>query len=154
MISHRLIYAPARNGGHLTASWFRNYSRLSKLYDPEEVKRCFALERHTVSTLLDLIEAKGWTEHIDLVDGGHSQLILSAISWDDIDFLLIDAIFFSEKESLEASEDYEKAKEAGIVSKDQVKWFTPEEAQKVVVYILGTICILTLTGIRRVLHNV
>jgi hypothetical protein len=73
---YRLIYTPARNGGHLTASLFRNYSKLYERYDPEEVKRCFALERHTVSNLLDLIEAEGWTEDIDLVDGGHSRYLV------------------------------------------------------------------------------
>jgi hypothetical protein len=103
---------------------------------------------------MDLIESERWTEYIDLVDGGHSQLVLSAVGWDDIDCLLIDAIFFSEKESQEALENYEKAKEAGIISKDQVKWFTPEEAQKVAVYILDTICILTLIGMRRILRDV
>jgi hypothetical protein len=81
-------------------------------------------------------------------------LVLSAISWDNINCLLTDAILFSEKEIQEASEDYEKAKEAGIISKAQVKWFTPEEAQKVIVYILNTVCILILTGIWRILRDV
>lgn len=76
------------------------------------------------------------------------------MSWTVLTAFLIDAMSFSEKEIQDTSEDYEKAKEVGIISKDQVKWFTPEEAQKVAVYILDTVCILTLTGIRRGLHNV
>jgi hypothetical protein len=67
---------------------------------------------------------------------------------------LIDVLFFSEEERREALEDHEKAKEAGIISEDQVKWFTPEETQKVAVCILDTGRFLIPIGIRRILHDV
>ena len=46
------------------------------MYDSEEVKRCFALEKHTVSSLLELVQERDWAEYTDLVDGGHSQYLL------------------------------------------------------------------------------
>jgi len=57
-----------------------NYTTLAKRHEQEEVKRCFELERHTVSTLLNLVQAHGWTDHIDLVEGGRSQWIVKEAS--------------------------------------------------------------------------
>ena len=87
------------------------------MYNPEEVKRCFALEKHTVSSLVSLIEHNGWTEYVDLVEGGHNVLL------------------FSDDEERTAKEDWEMAVEAGMVTKDQITWSTKEETEKVCIVV-------------------
>ncbi|KIM32877.1 hypothetical protein M408DRAFT_326592 [Serendipita vermifera MAFF 305830] len=104
--------ATARNGGHLTASISHNYSSLAKMYDADEVKRCFALEKHTVSSLLSLIKQRGWAEYIDLIDGGHNVLM------------------FSEQEYREALRDYHQAEKAGIISEGDIEWLSADETQR------------------------
>ncbi|KAG8848522.1 hypothetical protein FRC20_002532 [Serendipita sp. 405] len=104
--------ATGRNGGHLTAAISHNYSSLAKLYSPEEVRRCFALEEHTTTAILSLIEKYGWADYVDLVEGGHCVLL------------------FSEREAREAKEDWKKAIEAGVTTKDQVQWLTTEETKQ------------------------
>lgn len=104
--------ATGRNGGHLTAAISHNYSTLAKMYEPEEVKRCFLLERHTVSSILALIEQNGWGEYVNLVEGGHNVLL------------------FSDDEEKTAKEDWEMAVEAGVVTKDQITWLTKDATEK------------------------
>ncbi|KAG8813155.1 hypothetical protein FRC17_001649, partial [Serendipita sp. 399] len=94
--------ATGRNGGHLTAAISHNYSSLAKLYPPEEVRRCFDLEKHTVASILSFIKKHGWADYVDLVEGGHNVLM------------------FSEKEKREAKEDWKEALEAGVITEDQI----------------------------------
>lgn len=51
--------------------------------------------------------------------------------------MLIDVLMFSEQEYQEALRDYKKAKQAGVVSEDQLKWLSKEETQKVTLSFLG-----------------
>ncbi|PVG03141.1 FAD dependent oxidoreductase [Serendipita vermifera] len=103
--------ATGRNGGHLTASTCHNFTKYSARYDLEEVKRCFAIEKHTVSSLLNLIEESGWAKDVDLIEGGHNELLASS---DEVD---------------EGKADWRKAVDAGIIKENDVTWFTPEEAK-------------------------
>jgi hypothetical protein len=61
----------------------------------EEAMRSYALESHTASSLVDIIERYKWTDDVDLVDGGHISLL------------------FTSKEIEEAERDIDAAKRAG-----------------------------------------
>jgi hypothetical protein len=102
-----------RNGGHLTAAYCKPYSYYASLYDAEEVKRCYFLEQHTVEALVSIIRRNGWESAIDLVEGGHSELL------------------FSESEIQRARTDFEGTLKAGVRTEEDVVWLEPEEAKQV-----------------------
>jgi hypothetical protein len=102
-----------RNGGHLTATIFQHFSSLAALHPYDEVKRCFELEVHTVSSLLDMIKANNWEKDIDLIRGGRQVLL------------------FSEAEENTAKRDWEEAQKAGIDCANEVEWLGDEETKKV-----------------------
>ena len=83
------------------------------MYPPEEVKRCFELEAHTVSSLLKVIKANNWEEEVDLVRGGRQVLL------------------FSEVEKDLAWRDWKEAQNAGIASANEVEWLSIEETKNV-----------------------
>lgn len=66
-----------RNGGHLTPAAFSGFHARATKYGPEEAKRGYALEAHTTSSLTRLIQDHGWTDYVDLVHGGHIDLLFS-----------------------------------------------------------------------------
>lgn len=103
----------ARNGGHLTATYSKNYSHYASLYNAEETKRCFMIEQHTVSALLSIIGRNGWEQYIDLVDGGHNELL------------------FSKKHEETARRDSEASLKAGTRKEEDVQWFDREEVKRV-----------------------
>ena len=73
-----------------------------------EAKKQYYLEQHTASSLIDIIERNKWEGDIDLVNGGHIQLLTTP-------------------EEVEAVRlDYEAAKEAGL-NLEPVKWISKEE---------------------------
>ncbi|KAG8221193.1 FAD dependent oxidoreductase-domain-containing protein [Butyriboletus roseoflavus] len=84
-----------RNGGHLTPAAFSEFHARTTKYGPEEAKRSYAMEDHTTSLLVRLIQEHGWTDGVDLVHGGHVELL------------------FSDLEVEEARQDREAAKDAG-----------------------------------------
>jgi hypothetical protein len=74
--------------------------------------RSFELENHTTSEIVKLIREEGWTETVDLIQGGHTT------------------IFFTPGELAASKADYEAAKVAGIDLTD-VRWLTKEETHLV-----------------------
>ncbi|KIJ21232.1 hypothetical protein PAXINDRAFT_7005 [Paxillus involutus ATCC 200175] len=99
--------ATGRNGGHLTPEAYLEFdSRVSK-FGVDEAKRSYALEAYTTSSLVDIIENNGWTNDVDLVDGGHIYLL------------------FTDEEIKESERDMEAAKSAGW-SLDGVTWLDKE----------------------------
>ena len=83
------------------------------MYPLEEVKRCFELELHTVSSLLKVIKENDWEEEVDLVRGG-SQILM-----------------FSEVEKDRAWRDWKEAQKAGIDCANEVEWLSIEETKNV-----------------------
>ena len=71
------ICGPGRNGGHLTPAAFSGFDARTTKYGIDEARRSYALEAHTASTLLRLIRTCGWTNDVDLVDGGHVDLLFT-----------------------------------------------------------------------------
>lgn len=76
----------------------------------EEAKKQSALENHTVNSIIRIINENNIVETVDLVSGGHIQLL------------------FTEKEVTASHADYELAKESGI-DISQVEYFSTDEAQ-------------------------
>ncbi|KAF8141326.1 FAD dependent oxidoreductase [Boletus edulis] len=69
--------ATGRNGGHLTPAAFSEFHDRASKYGPEEAKRSYALEAHTASSLVRIIQDHGWVNDVDLVHGGHIKLLCS-----------------------------------------------------------------------------
>ncbi|KAJ7923506.1 FAD dependent oxidoreductase [Mycena leptocephala] len=97
-----------RNGGHLTPVVFLDFCAYESKYGTEQAMRSFELENHTTSEIVKLIREEGWTETVDLIQGGHTT------------------IFFTPGELAASKADYEAAKVAGIDLTD-VRWLTKEE---------------------------
>ena len=74
----------------------------------EEAKKQYALENHTVDTLLQIIKDNNLTDTVDLVSGGHYDML------------------FTEKEITTINADLKLAKESGL-DVSSVKFFPKEE---------------------------
>lgn len=83
------------------------------MYSPEEVKRCFELEAHTVSSLLKVIEANNWEKEVDLVRGERQVLM------------------FSKAEEDLAKRDWKEAQKAGLDCANEVEWLSTEKTKNV-----------------------
>ena len=70
-------YGQGRNGGHLTPAAFSGFDARMTAYGPDEAKRSYALEAYTTSSFVNLIREHGWTNDVDLVDGGHIDLLFT-----------------------------------------------------------------------------
>ena len=66
-----------RNGGHLTPAAFSGFNARTTTYGPDEARRSYALEAYTTSSFVNLIREHGWTNDVDLVDGGHTDLLFT-----------------------------------------------------------------------------
>ncbi|KAH8111819.1 DAO-domain-containing protein [Phellopilus nigrolimitatus] len=104
--------ATGRNGGHLTAWRFMDFSQHQKTIGTEEAIKQFMLEHRTVSSLLDIIKSNALENDIDFVSGGHFDLL------------------FTEEEEIAAKADFKRAKEAGTPGLEEVKWYSKEEMKE------------------------
>jgi hypothetical protein len=77
--------------------------------------RALALERHTVSSILALLQDEDTARSVDLVQGGHIDL------------------YISEQEYIIARKDYEAAKTAGL-DLNRVQWLSAKEMEKVFIF--------------------
>lgn len=102
--------ATGRNGGHLTPHTFYSFAARQDKFGADEAIRSSALEEYTASSLVNIIERNGWSEDVDLVNGGNVRLL------------------FTEDEERETRADFERAKHAGI-NLDNVQWLTRDEVQ-------------------------
>ncbi|KAI5119667.1 hypothetical protein M0805_007758 [Coniferiporia weirii] len=100
--------ATGRNGGHLTAGVFLDLGRHEKSMGLAEALKHYALEQHTSHSILQIIRENGLEDAVDLVSGGH------------IDILITD------QEVEDGHADFELAKNSGV-NLDNVKWFSKEE---------------------------
>ena len=104
--------ATGRNGGHLTPAHFQDFQEHLSVMGPVEAKKQYYLEQHTANSLVSIIESNDWVEDVDLVNGGHIQMLVS------------------KEEVEEARADYESAANAGL-NIDAVKWISKEEMYEV-----------------------
>ncbi|KAG2363598.1 FAD dependent oxidoreductase [Suillus spraguei] len=103
--------ATGRNGGHLTPAVFLEFSQRQALFNTVEAIKSYELEQHTASLLVKIIKENGWTGDIDLVEGGHINLL------------------FTEKEAKNAHKDFDMARQAQL-NLDDVEWFSKEEIEE------------------------
>lgn len=101
-----------RNGGHLSPLAFTSFKSASQRFGTDEALRWLALERHTVSSIVQIIEEHGLEKTVDLVDGGRIELLITP------------------REYAEAKTDYEAAKAAGAPLED-VAWLSADEVSPV-----------------------
>ncbi|CAE6420354.1 unnamed protein product [Rhizoctonia solani] len=67
-----------RNGGHLTAATVHDFQQRVDTHGVDEALRSVALERHTVSSVIEFLdETPGAAEGVDLVRGGHVSLLFT-----------------------------------------------------------------------------
>lgn len=92
------------------------FAQRQALFDTVEAKKSYELEQHTASLLVRIIEENGWTSDVDLVEGGHINLL------------------FTEKEEEDANKDYEMARQAEL-DLDGVEWLPKEKVQEVVILV-------------------
>lgn len=118
-----------RNGGHLTPGLFLDFSGHVK----DKGLKQYALERHSVADILRIIKENGLEETVDLVSGGHIDLM------------------FTEEELKAAQEDFRLAQEAGA-NLSEAQWFTAEEMEKVGIMI-AELLHRSLTMHRRMAQN-
>ena len=96
----------------MTPTAFRGFQWLQETYGKDEALRAIALEHHTVSEILKIIQENEKDHDVDLVQGNHMDLLIT----DEEEFLM--------------RKDFEAAKEAGIDLRD-VCWHTKDENESV-----------------------
>ncbi|KAG1816222.1 FAD dependent oxidoreductase [Suillus variegatus] len=106
----RILFA-GRNGGHLTPAAFLEFAQRQALFDTVEAIKSYKLEQHTASLLVKIIEENGWASDVDLVEGGHINLL------------------FTEKEAENAHKDFDTASQAQL-NLDDVEWLSKEELEE------------------------
>ncbi|KAI0630444.1 FAD dependent oxidoreductase [Trametes polyzona] len=99
-----------RNGGHLTANAFHEFTAYSTTFGVDDAKRALALEKRTVEEVLKIVKSSGKESALDLVAGGRTHLL------------------FTEPEVIEAKLDYEAAKKAGV-DLSEVEFLTKEQVE-------------------------
>ncbi|CCL99502.1 uncharacterized protein FIBRA_01520 [Fibroporia radiculosa] len=100
--------ATGRNGGHLTPIAFRDFRPAATAHGTDEALRWLALERHTATEIVKIIQEHELEQTVDLVEGGHIDLM------------------FTPEEVADMKADYEAAKEAGV-DLNNVRWFDEAE---------------------------
>ncbi|KAI1787022.1 FAD dependent oxidoreductase [Ganoderma leucocontextum] len=103
--------ATGRNGGHLTPAAFQDFVHHATVYGEDDAVRAAALEQHTVSDIVNIVNDAGKQEETDLVAGGHITLL------------------FTEPEVVQTKADYDAAAAAGI-NVDNVQFLTADDVQK------------------------
>lgn len=88
------------------------FASLSRDYGVDHALRTLDLERHTASAMVDIVHRENMETKVDLVDGGHIELI------------------FTNEEADYMKADYDAAKAAGV-NLDGVEWLSKEFMQSV-----------------------
>ena len=67
-----------RNGGHLTAATIHDFQERVKAHGLDNALRAVALEKHTVSSILQFLDNQpGASKEVELVKGGHVSLLFT-----------------------------------------------------------------------------
>ena len=102
----------------MTPVGFFKFAGREEKYGIDEAIRSSAIEAYTVSSLVDIIERNGWSEEVDLVNGGNVSLLCM------------------QDETKTFEKDFEGAKAAGL-NLDGVQWLPEEEVNKVGITLSG-----------------
>lgn len=102
-----------RNGGHLTPGLYTRFHELSVLHGVDEAAKSIAIEHYTVSSIIMIIKDQGWESAVDLVSGGHVQLV------------------FTNGELEEIELDLKVAEKSGVPGLEDIKFLDAEVAKEV-----------------------
>ncbi|KAG1722482.1 FAD dependent oxidoreductase [Suillus lakei] len=100
-----------QNGGHLMPAAFLEFAQRQASFGTVETIKSYELEQHTASLLVNIIEENGWANDLDLVEGGHINLL------------------FTDEEVKEAHQDFDMARQAQL-NLDGVEWLTKEKVEE------------------------
>ncbi|KAL1659566.1 FAD dependent oxidoreductase [Schizophyllum commune] len=67
-----------RNGGHLTPALVEGFMSTQEKYGTEQTLKSYALENYTATEIVKVIHEHGLEEAVDLVEGGHISLLITA----------------------------------------------------------------------------
>ncbi|KAJ7031829.1 FAD dependent oxidoreductase [Mycena alexandri] len=69
--------ATGRNGGNLTPYEFSRFRKAEALFGREAALRLYAIEHYSASEMARIARRAGWAGTVDLVEGGHIDLLLT-----------------------------------------------------------------------------
>ncbi|KAF8217123.1 FAD dependent oxidoreductase-domain-containing protein [Mycena galopus ATCC 62051] len=69
--------ATGRNGGNLTPVEFSGFRKVQKLLGREDALRHYAIEHYSATEMVRIAREAGWADAVDLVEGGHMDVILT-----------------------------------------------------------------------------
>ncbi|KAK7024869.1 FAD dependent oxidoreductase [Favolaschia claudopus] len=82
--------ATGRNGGNLTPYAFGGFGKLQERFGTDAALRQFALEHYSATEMARIARESGWADAVDLVEGGHVDIMLN-----DSDLAKAQADFFA-----------------------------------------------------------
>ncbi|KAJ6614137.1 FAD dependent oxidoreductase-domain-containing protein [Mycena sp. CBHHK59/15] len=68
---------PRRNGGNLTPYEFLGFRKVQAMFGSEQAIRYYNLEHYTATEMDKIARTQGWVETVDLVEGGHMDVMLT-----------------------------------------------------------------------------
>ncbi|KAF7370148.1 DAO domain-containing protein [Mycena sanguinolenta] len=69
--------ATGRNGGNLTPYEFFSFNKIQSLFGHEAALRFYAVEDYSVAEMVRIAKESGWADEVDLVEGGHLNVMLT-----------------------------------------------------------------------------
>ncbi|KAF7370157.1 FAD dependent oxidoreductase [Mycena sanguinolenta] len=100
--------ATGRNGGNLTPVSFASFRQVEALFGRVSTLRHYAIEHYSASEMVRIAREAGWADAVDLVEGGHIDVMLT------------------QEQLAELTADFAAAVEAGKNVND-VSWLSREE---------------------------
>ncbi|KAJ7625753.1 FAD dependent oxidoreductase [Roridomyces roridus] len=76
--------ATGRNGGNLTPFEIRGFREVEKRFGREEALRYFAIEHYSSTEMARIAREGGWADSVDLVEGGHVDLLQTEEQVDEL----------------------------------------------------------------------
>ncbi|KAJ7802216.1 FAD dependent oxidoreductase [Mycena olivaceomarginata] len=69
--------ATGRNGGNLTPYEFNGFRKIEERFGREAALRYYALEHYSATEMAHIARQAGWADAVDLVEGGHMDIVLT-----------------------------------------------------------------------------
>ncbi|KAJ7181107.1 FAD dependent oxidoreductase-domain-containing protein [Mycena filopes] len=69
--------ATGRNGGNLTPYEFGGFRKVEARFGREDALRHYAIEHYSATEMARIARTAGWDEAVDLVEGGHMDVVLT-----------------------------------------------------------------------------
>ncbi|KAJ6548117.1 FAD dependent oxidoreductase-domain-containing protein [Mycena vulgaris] len=76
--------ATGRNGGNLTPYEFSGFRKVEAQFGREAALRYYAMENYTATEMARIARTAGWADAVDLVEGGHMDVMLTEARLTDL----------------------------------------------------------------------